>query len=175
MLDQARALDPSGEYHLVRDNFAGEFAPGSFDVILAAFTFDNIPNGTSKADALGGLRSLLAPDGCLLLIVSSPAIYVNEWASFSTRDFSENRHARDGDRVRIIMLDVPDHRPVEDVFCTDAHYRRLFESAGLRVLEVQSPLATGKEPTQWVSETKTAPWTIYVLARSSHAEPMSRA
>src|SRR5262245_65010783 len=91
-----------------------------------------MPNG-AKADALGGLRSLLTPAGCLLLVVSSAAIYVNEWASFSTRDFPENRYARDGDRVRIVMLDVPDPRPVEDVFCTDAHYRHLFESAGLRV------------------------------------------
>ena len=99
----------------------------------------------------------------LLLVVSAPAIYVNEWDSFSTRDFPENRHACDGGRVRIIMLDVPDRRPVEDVFCTDAHYRRLFESARLRVLDVQSPLATGKEATQWISETRTAAWTIYVL------------
>ena len=152
----------SGDYHLVRDNVAGEFVRGSFDVILAAFTFDNMPNG-AKADALTGLRILLAPAGCLPLVVSSPAIYVNEWASFSTRDFPENRHACDGDRVRIIMLDVPDRRPVEDVFCADAHYRRLFESAELRVLGVQSPLATGKEATRWVSETRTAARTIYVL------------
>jgi SAM-dependent methyltransferase len=162
MLDQARALDPSGEYHLVRDNIAGEFAGGSFGIILAAFTFDNMPTD-EKANALSGLRNLLAPDGCLLLVVSSAAIYVNEWASFSTRDFPGNRHACDGDRVRIIMLDVPDHRPVDDVFCTDAHYRRLFENAGLRVLEVRSPLATGKEATRWISETRTAAWTIYVL------------
>jgi SAM-dependent methyltransferase len=162
MLDQARALDSSGEYHLIRDNIAGEFAPDSFDIILAAFTFDNMPTET-KAEALSGLRILLAPAGCLLLVVSSPAIYINEWASFSTRNFPENRRARDGDRVRIIMLDVPDRRPVEDVFCTDTHYRRLFESAGLRVLDIQSPLATGEEATQWLSETKTAAWTIYVL------------
>jgi SAM-dependent methyltransferase len=162
MLEQAPALDPSGDYHLVRDNIAGEFAPGSFDVILAAFTFDNMPNET-KADALSALRMLLASNGCFLLLVSSPAIYVNEWASFSTRDFPENRHARDGDLVRIIMLDVPDRRPVEDVFCTDAHYRSLFESARLKVLDVQSPLATGKEATQWISETATSAWTIYVL------------
>jgi SAM-dependent methyltransferase len=162
MLDQARALDPSGDYHLVRDNIAAKFTPGSFDLILAAFTFDNMPTD-EKADALTGLR-LLASAGCLLVVVSSTAIYVNEWASFSTRDFPENRHARDGDLVRIIMLDVPDRRPVEDVFCTDTHYRRLFESAGLRVLDVQSPLATGKEATRWVSETKTAAWTIYILA-----------
>jgi hypothetical protein len=107
MLDQARALDPSGEYHLIRDNIAGEFTPGSFDIILAAFTSDNMPT-EAKADALSALRTLLLPEGCLLLVVSEPAIYVNEWASFSTRDFPDNRHARDGDRVRIIMLDVPD-------------------------------------------------------------------
>jgi hypothetical protein len=90
-----------------------------------------------------------------------------EWASFSTRDFPENRDARDGDRVRTIMLDVPDRRPVEDVMCTDAHYRWLFESAGLGVLDVRSPLATGKEATRWVSETSTARWTIYALGRDS--------
>jgi len=162
MLDQARALDPSGEYHLIRANVVDEFAPGSFDIILAAFTFDNMPT-EAKADALSALRIVLAPLGRLLLVVSAPEIYVNEWASFSTRDFLENRHANDGDRVRIIMLDVPDRRPVEDVFCTDAHYLRLFESAGLRVLDVQRPLATGEEPTRWVSETTTAAWAIYVL------------
>jgi SAM-dependent methyltransferase len=165
MLDQARALDPSGEYYLVRDSIEGEFTPSSFDVILAAFTFDNIPSNEAKADALSGLHTLLAPDGCLVLVVSSPVIYINEWASFSTRDFPENRQARDGDRVRIVMLDVPDRRPVEDVVCTDVHYRQLFETAGLKVLDVQSPLATGKEPTPWISETRTAPWTIYVLGR----------
>ena len=66
MLEQARALDPSGEYHLIRDNIAGEFALGSFDIILAAFTFDNMPT-EAKADALSALRALLASDGCLLL------------------------------------------------------------------------------------------------------------
>ena len=164
MLDQARALDPPGDYYLVRGRIDGELATNSMDVILAAFTFDNIPTDQAKADALSGLRDLLVPNGAMFLIVSSPAIYVNEWASFSTRDFPENRHARDGDRVRIIMLDVPDRRPVEDVVCTDTHYRSLFESARLRVLDVQSPLATGKETMQWASETSIAPWTIYVLA-----------
>src|SRR5439155_904647 len=66
-----------------------------------------MPIDEAKADALIGLRTLLAPDGSLFLVVSSPAIYVNEWASFSTRDFPENRRARDGDWVRIVMLDVP--------------------------------------------------------------------
>lgn len=163
MIDQARTFDPSGEYYLVRDNVAEKFAPGSFDVILAAFTFDNIPTDEAKVAALKGLSTVLAPDGSLFLVVSPPALYVNEWASFSTCDFPENLQARDGDRVRIVMLDVCDRRPVDDVLCTDAHYRTLFDNARLAVLESQSPLATGKETTQWVSEKSTAPWTIYVL------------
>jgi SAM-dependent methyltransferase len=162
MLDQARARDPSGKYHLIRANVVDEFAPESFDIILSAFAFDNMPT-EAKADALSALRILLTPVGCVLLVVSAPEIYVNEWASFSTRDFPENRDAHDGGRVHIIMLDVPDRRPVEDVFCTDAQYGRLFENAGLRVLDMQKPLATGKEPTEWVSETTTSAWTIYVL------------
>ena len=162
MLDQARALDPSGEYQLIRNSVADEFSSGAFDVILATFSFDNMPN-TAKSEVLLALRILLSPNGRFFLVVSSPEIYINEWASFSTGDFSENRNARDGDRVRIIMLDVPDRRPVEDVFCTDAQYRRLFENAGLKVLAVHKPLATGKESTQWVSETTTAAWTIYIL------------
>ena len=79
MLEQARALDPSGDYHLIRDNIAGEFAPGSFDIILAAFTFDNMPT-EAKADALSALRTLLASDGCLL------------WLSLRRRSMSMNGH-----------------------------------------------------------------------------------
>ena len=99
------------------------------------------------------------------MLKDAHSIYINEWASFSTRDFPENHQACDGDRVRIVMLDVADHRPVEDVFCTDALYRRLFESAELRVLDVQSPLASGNEATLWTTETRIAAWTIYVLAQ----------
>jgi SAM-dependent methyltransferase len=174
MLDQARTLDPAGDYRLVRGSAAlDEVAPGSFGVILAAFTFDNIPTDAAKTDALSRLRSVLALNGALFLVVSSPAIYVNEWASFSTKDFPENRDARDGDQVHIVMLDVPDRRPVEDVLCTDANYRRFFEDASLELREVRSPLATGQETTPWLSETTTAPWTIYVLNRLTLDETSS--
>ncbi len=162
MLDQARARDPKGDYRLVADGILSGFGSGTFDVILAAFTFDNVPD-TRKSSALRELRRLLAPAGRLFLVVSAAAIYQHEWASFSTRDFPGNRSARDGEVVRIVMLDVPDRRPVVDILCTDAHYRELFESAGLSIVEVLRPLATGRESIQWVSETAIAPWTVYVL------------
>jgi SAM-dependent methyltransferase len=163
MLAQARARDPQGDYRLVAGDQLGGFDGGTFDLICAAFTFDNIPTDEKKASALGELGRLLAPGGRLLVVVSSPAIYCHEWASFSTRDYPANRSARDGDRVHIVMLDVPDRRPVVDVLCSDARYRELFEAAGLSAIDTVRPLASGTEHVQWVSETTVPPWTIYVL------------
>jgi len=162
MLDHARARDPHGEYRSAADGGLAGFANGTFDLILIAFTFDNSTD-LQKASALRELRRLLPPSGRLVVVASSPAIYWHEWASFSTRDFPANRGARDGDHVRIVMLDVPDRRPVVDIFCSDAHYRELFAAVGLGVLDTATPLASGAESVQWVSETTISPWTIYVL------------
>jgi ubiquinone/menaquinone biosynthesis C-methylase UbiE len=164
MLDQARARDLHGEYRSVADGSLGGFASGTFDLILIAFTFDNSTD-RQKASALQELRRLLSPRSRLVIVASSPAIYWHEWASFSTRDFTANRSARDGDHVRIVMLDVPDRRPVVDVFCSDTHYRDLFDAADLRVLDTAAPLASGEESVQWVSETTISPWIIYVLGK----------
>ena len=165
MLDRARELDPAGDYRLVAADGLAALGEGAFDLILSAFTFDNIPTLDERAAALRALGRLLAAGGRIVSVVSSPDIYVNEWASFSTRDFPGNREARSGDRVRIVMLDVPDRRPVEDVVCFDEDYRVLYRRAGRAVLDVRRPLATGDEPVAWKSETTTAPWTIYVLGR----------
>jgi SAM-dependent methyltransferase len=163
MLEQARALDPGGTYRLVTQDGPERIAGGPFELILAAFTFDNIPGDDGKLTALGSLGRLTSPQGRLILIVSAPEIYCHEWVSFSTRDFPGNQDARDGDTVRVVMLDVPDRRPVEDELCSDARYCKLFARAGLAVLETRRPLATGEEPVAWVNETRIAPWTIYVL------------
>jgi ubiquinone/menaquinone biosynthesis C-methylase UbiE len=162
MLEQARGRDPRGDYRWIGEAGLAGLGAGTFDLVLAAFTFDNVPD-QQKTSALPELRRLLAPGGRLLVVVSSAAIYRHEWASFSTRDYPENRSARDGDSVRIVMLDVPDRRPVVDVLCSDRHYRELFEAVGLSVVDALSPVASGAEAVSWVSETTISPWTIYVL------------
>ena len=163
MLDQARSIDPLGEYRLVTTADGLTELAGPFDLILAAFTFDNIPTDAAKTGALQALRRLLAPAGRVVAVVSSPEIYQHEWASFSTKHFPENRDARDGDRVRIVMLDVPDRRPVEDVVCSDTHYRDLFAEVGFGVVAIERPLGTNADGVAWVTETRLAPWSIYVL------------
>jgi hypothetical protein len=111
------------------------------------------------------IRRLLKNDGVIVNLVSSPQIYVHEWASFSTKDFPENRRARSGDKVRIIITAVEDKRPVEDVVWSDECYREVFEKAGLRLAETREPLGKENEPYKWVNETKIAPWMVYVLKK----------
>lgn len=169
MLAQARARDPHGDYRLIGASGVRGAGLGEFDVILAAFTFDNVPTRAEKVDLLSGLGASLRPGGVLIHLVSAPEIYLHEWASFSTRDFPENRSARDGDLVRIVMLDVPDRRPVEDVLCTEGAWRAIFADAGLAPRLTHRPLGRADEPQAWVSETRVSPWCITVLARSDAA------
>lgn len=166
MLRIARDTDPSGDYQLVSGDTFTQLAPASFDLVLCAFPFDNIPS-ERKAGILSRLAKLVASKGIMINLVSSPEIYTHEWASFTTRDFPENASARSGDVVRIIVTDHQDRRPVEDILCRDEEYRVLYGQAGLEVVEVCAPLAQGNEPYTWVSETQIAPWVIYVLKRAA--------
>lgn len=171
MLARARELDPQGDYRLLPDGTFVSLAPGTYDLVLSAFTFDNIPTTKRKVALFRSLNHLLRSDGRIVNLVSSPQIYVNEWASFSTKDFPENRAAKSGDKVRIVMLDVADRRPVEDVLWTDEDYCEVYRRAGLVPITTHRPLAKPSEPYSWVSETTVAPWVIYVLGPGGCGEP----
>jgi SAM-dependent methyltransferase len=166
MIARARERDPGGDYRLVAEGDLERLTAETYDLVLSAFTFDNIPTMERKAALLGGLKRLLRADGRIVSLVSSPDIYGHEWASFSTKDYPENRTARSGDKVRIVMLDVEDARPVDDVVWSDEDYHEVYRRAGLTVVRTYRPLARASEPYRWVSETTIAPWVIYVLARA---------
>jgi ubiquinone/menaquinone biosynthesis C-methylase UbiE len=165
MLRKAREIDPKGDYRLVKDGDLSQFEDGTYGLALSAFTFDNIPTLEKKVKALRELGRLLEEDGRMVNLVSSPEIYRHEWASFSTRDFPENKNAKSGDRVRIIMTDVEDRRPVEDILWTDECYLETYKRAELELVKIYKPLARRDEPYKWVNETTIAPWVIYVLGK----------
>lgn len=167
MLAKAKELDPDGEYRLVPGDDFSQLPQREFDLVVSLFTFDNIAGFEVKARLFRQLGNLLRDSGKLISVVSSPEIYLHEWASFSTKDFPENANARPGDVVRIITTDFADSRPALDILCPDESYRELYEQAGLEVVSMYKPLAAGDEPYDWVNETRSAPWVIYVLERAS--------
>ncbi|HET9837289.1 MAG TPA: class I SAM-dependent methyltransferase [Candidatus Angelobacter sp.] len=165
MLALARSTDATGDYRLVPEDNFEQLEHGSFDLILSAFTFDNISN-VKKKQIFCELAKLLKSNGAMAVVFSSPEIYLHDWASFTATVFPDNARARSGDRVLIIVTDHSDQRPVEDIVCTDETYREIFKAANLEVAETLKPLAHGDEPYAWVNETRIAPWVIYVLKRA---------
>jgi SAM-dependent methyltransferase len=167
MLKKAREIDPTGDYRLLGEGGFDQFQDQVFDLILSAFTFDNIPTREKKVGILKEIRRVLKPEGRFMNLVSSPEMYYHEWASFSTKDFPENRNAKCGDIVKIINTATDDLRPVNDILWPDVDYRAVHQEAGLAPLNMYKPLGREDEPYQWVNETRIAPWAIYVLRRAS--------
>ena len=167
MISKAREIDPSGDYRVIPGDDMSGLPRGSFSLIQSAFTFDNIPGMDTKVRLFHDLRALLKPDGVIVNIVSAPEIYCNEWASCSTKDFPENRNAKPGDPVKIITTDFEDRSPAVDILWPHESYLEVYCRAGLEIVEMRKALAKGDEPYRWVSETRIAPWVIYVLQRSN--------
>jgi len=166
MVFRAREIDPQGDYRIIPEDDMSALPAEGFSLIQSAFTFDNVPGMETKVRLFRDLRALLTPEGILVNIVSAPEIYWNDWASFSTRDFPENRDAGPGDPVKIITTDFHDSSPAVDILWPHESYVDVYARSGLEVIEMRKPLATGDEPYRWVSETSIAPWSIYTLRRS---------
>ena len=166
MIRMAKENDPGGDYRVMANRDFSQFPHRSFDLVLAAFTFDNIPEKENKIKILNGLRQLLKDNGIIVIIVSRPEIYTHEWASFSTKDFPENQYAKSGDKVKIIITDTGDRKPVEDIVWADADYLEIFAKSGLNAIEMHTPLARAEEPFAWINETEISPWAVYVLKKT---------
>jgi SAM-dependent methyltransferase len=165
MIQLATKNDPNGTYRLVTDGDYSAFTPASFDLILSAFAFDNIPDVAKRRELLSGLGRLLAPQGRIIMLGSTPDIYKHEWASFTTKDFPENHRAQSGGTVQIVMKDVDDGRPVVDVVWFHEDYLSLFAASELDLVAEYKPLGRRDEPCHWLTETSIAPWVIYVLKK----------
>ena len=167
MIALARKADPDGSYRLIADGDFSGLPQRSFDLVLCAFTFDNIAGERRRAALLRGLGALLSTNGRIILVGAAPELYTHEWASFTSSGFPQNRQARSGDAVQIVIKDVQDRRPVVDYLWSHEDYLRLFTAAGVDVLECRRPLGRQDEPHDWQAELTIAPWLIYVLRSAS--------
>jgi SAM-dependent methyltransferase len=166
MVRQAVARDPDGDYRVISDPSLGDVPAGPFDLVLAAYPFDNIPGDARRVGIMSALRDRLGSGGRFVLLASTPELYTHEWTTFTTAAFPGNARAGSGDSVRIVIQEGGDDRPIEDLLFRDADYRETFRSAGLRLLETHRPLGRDDEPFEWVNETRVAPWVLYVTAAS---------
>lgn len=163
MICKARELDPDGEYWLMEDGGEMPFEEKTFDLILSVFTFDNIGSIDRRIQLLNQIQSLLKPNGKLIMLDSNPEVYWYEWASFSNLPFPENKYAQSGDTVKIIMKDVEDKRPVEDIVWFNEDYIYAFKKSKLILKDEFHPLGKPEDGIDYIEEAKIAPWVIFIL------------
>ncbi len=166
MLAKAHELDPWGDYRLVSNGNLSVIPDASCDLVLSAFTFDNVPTDAEKVRNFRELGRVMQPTGSLISIVSSVELYTHDWASFICTCFPQNFAAGNGESVYTRMTDVPDARPVHDIRWDDSAYRETYSRAGLAVEAEYRPLGRPDEPYDWISETHIPPWVIWVLKRA---------
>ncbi len=168
MIVKAIEADPHGDYRTIDECDLGAFPNGSFDLVLSSMPFDSIPTKEEKVRTLREISRVLKHGGTKILIAASPEFYLHEWVSWSTKSFPENRIARSGDVVRVVIKDLGDDRVVEDYLWTDESYRETFAETPLRLVETRRPLAQPEDPYQceWLNETAVAPFSIYVLKKA---------
>lgn len=165
MINKAKELDPEGKYQFINDGDFSNLPQGEFDLVLSVFTFDNIPGEEWRIKLFEGLKSLLNENGIIVCLDSTPEVYVNEWVSFSTRDFPGNWKAKSGDIVRDIIVDAGNPIPCEDILWTDDDYKKTFKQVGLDLVRSHKTFGKPDEPFNWLNEIKIAPWIIYVLKK----------
>ncbi|PWB71535.1 hypothetical protein C3F09_07740, partial [candidate division GN15 bacterium] len=68
MIRKARSLDSEGDYRLARDGEYEGVGVASYDLVLAVFTFDNIPVAQKRAALLRALKRLLSAQGRIILL-----------------------------------------------------------------------------------------------------------
>lgn len=162
MLANAQRRDPEGRYFRVGNGDLSSLTGYSFNLAFSAFPFASTTTQKEVRAILAELKRLLNPDGCLIVVEPTDALYRHEWLSFSTLAFPENVNAKSGDPVPIHFRDRMD-QPVVDILWTDEDYQRSFEAVGLSLLEAHRPIARPDDLAPWISERDIPPWVIYVL------------
>jgi hypothetical protein len=81
---------------------------------------------------------------------------------FSNKDITEDKQAKSGDIVKIIITDTIDKRPFDYTVCFAEDYQDMFKKLGFILVNTYKSLAEESDHYKWVNEIKIAPWTIYI-------------
>lgn len=161
MINEAKKLDSDGEYYLIKNNSIPS-KESSFDLILIFAVLMEVSSKKEMKKIFSELNRVLKKEGILIIVTDAENMYKHDCASF-IYSFPENKNIKSGMKVKIGFreTDIIFH----DYYWTEKDYKEVFSETGFEILELHKPLATGKEPFKWYSETKYPHFAIYVLKK----------
>ncbi|MFH1545067.1 MAG: methyltransferase domain-containing protein [archaeon] len=162
MITEAKKFDLEGEYHLIKNNRIPS-TDSSLDLILVSLVLMEIPSKEKMKEIFFELNRVLKKEGIIIIVTDAENMYRHDCASF-IYSYLENKDIKSGMQVKIGFrgTDIIFY----DYYWTEKDYREIFSEAGFEILELHKPLATGKEPFKWYSETKYPHFAVYILKKS---------
>ena len=162
MLSQAKEQDPDGAYQLIVNNKVPA-ADNTYDLIFCSFVFFELGTTELIHTVLLEMQRILKPDGYVLIITGTTAIYEpnNKWVSYDA-NFPENENLKSGDQAKIILKDVD--LVLHDYYWTKENYAAFFAHANLSIVEERLPVVAPGDPEEdWQDEREKAPFINYLL------------
>lgn len=161
MIAKAKKNCPEGIYEVQRDKKI-PLTSSSCDVILLFAVLMEISSKKEMKEIFFELFRVLKKEGVIIIVTDAEKMYEHDCASFIYK-FPENREISSGMQVKLKIRDT--NIVFHDYYWTQQDYAEVFCAAGLKVEEIHKPLATGKEPWKWYSETLHPHFAIYVLKK----------
>ncbi|MGD0665779.1 MAG: class I SAM-dependent methyltransferase [Rhabdochlamydiaceae bacterium] len=166
MLIQAKKLDNTSHY-LQIDSARIPVFDGTCDLVFSCFVMLTVPSKEKMLAIFNEVYRSLREGGLFIIVTASEELYSHDWLSYKT-DYKQNKNLKSGSIAKIKLRDLG----IEFInyFWTDKNYTDLFKTSNFRLIEKHFPLGKLSENNKWISETKYAPYVIYVLQKGIYED-----
>lgn len=166
MLQQARILDPTGEYEQIERTIL-PFAAYYFPLVFSSLVFLEMANREELAEAFSEIAMVLADKGIFVMCTVSPELACpkHKWLSIDN-NYPENSKLGSGSKFMLLIKE----RNLELIgyHWTQDDYLSIARQNGFLCLEIIRPIAKdlASSSLPWISETTVAPFVIYVFKKT---------
>lgn len=166
MLQQARILDPTGEYEQIERTIL-PFAAYSFPLVFSSLVFLEMTNRAELAEAFAEISMVLADKGIFIMCTASPELAdpKHKWLSIDN-NYPENSKLCSGKKFMLLIKEL--NLELIGYHWTEDDYLTIARQSGFLCLEIIRPMVKdlpNSDSLPWLSETTVAPFVIYILKK----------
>lgn len=161
MLQQAIKFDKKSNYLHIKNARIPVF-DDSCDLVFSCFVLLTVPSKKELLAIFKEVHRSLREGGIFIAVTASEDLYSHEWVSYNI-NYPQNKDLKSGDEAKIQLKDLGVN--YINYYWTDRDYTELFKQAGLKLLEKHFPVGKLNEGFNWISETKHAPYVVYILQK----------
>jgi SAM-dependent methyltransferase len=156
-LENARKVDPQGNYRINRGLLSKELGGICIDCILMSYSFCASPDREMRY-VLRDMREMLKGDGKLVII--EPNLENALGIKYRSLHYLPKEDVRTGDVITVMLGTGDKAFPVYDIYRRHNDYRALLEEAGFRIEQMREPVPERGWGDEWNLERAHPPFLL---------------